>query len=62
MPSNKLINREKEKHFLLRKMESDKSEFIVICGRRRVGKTFLLEHVLKDALFLTADCRTLSSL
>ena len=55
MPSNKLINREKERHFLLRKMESDESELIIIYGRRRVGKTFLLEHVLKDALFLTAD-------
>ncbi|MCC8037074.1 MAG: ATP-binding protein [Bacteroidales bacterium] len=42
--STKLIARERECQELQAKMESDESEFIVICGRRRIGKTFLVEE------------------
>ncbi|SHH27744.1 ATP-binding protein [Thermosipho atlanticus] len=49
------INRKKEKEFLEKKLSSKKAELIIIYGRRRVGKTFLLEHVVKDGLFFTAN-------
>ncbi|QTA38467.1 ATP-binding protein [Thermosipho ferrireducens] len=49
------INRDKEKNFLRRKLSSKRSELLIIYGRRRVGKTFLLEHVIKNGLFFTAD-------
>ena len=29
---------------LQRSMESDHSEFVIVYGRRRVGKTFLVDH------------------
>jgi len=51
----RLINRLKEKEYLENRMRSSKAEMIVIYGRRRVGKTFLLSNVFKNALFLTAD-------
>ena len=38
-----LIAREKECERLKACMESDQSEFVVVCGRRRVGKTYLVE-------------------
>ncbi|ANQ53661.1 ATP-binding protein [Thermosipho sp. 1070] len=49
------INRVKERKFLERKLSSKNAELIVIYGRRRVGKTFLLEHVVRNGLFFTAD-------
>ena len=39
-----LIGREKEIQELDRCMTSGQSEFVTICGRRRVGKTFLVEQ------------------
>ncbi len=39
-----LIGREKEIAALRNAMESDKSEFIAVYGRRRVGKTFLIRE------------------
>lgn len=45
---DKLIGRKKEKRELITWLETDKSEFIAIYGRRRVGKTFLVRHVIKD--------------
>jgi len=40
-----LIGRKKEKKILTRILRSKKSEFLVVYGRRRVGKTFLIrEH------------------
>ena len=39
------IGREKEKRILMSCFESDKSEFVAIYGRRRVGKTFLVKEL-----------------
>ena len=49
----KLIGREREIAELERCMFSDRSEFVVIAGRRRVGKTFLVNSVLKDRITLS---------
>ena len=40
----KLIGRETEMAELRRCMESDRSEFVIVYGRRRVGKTFLVDR------------------
>ena len=40
----KMIGREREMAELQRSMESDRSEFVIVYGRRRVGKTFLVDH------------------
>ena len=42
--TDKLISRERECAEIKRCMESDESEFIIVCGRRRIGKTFLVEQ------------------
>ncbi|HWY10802.1 MAG TPA: ATP-binding protein [Bacteroidia bacterium] len=42
-----IIGREKEIAILNRKMASDKSEFIAIYGRRRIGKTYLIRNVFE---------------
>ena len=39
-----IVGREKEKAGLKEYMLSERSEFIAIYGRRRVGKTFLVDH------------------
>ena len=39
-----LVGREKEKGLLKNCLESDKSEFVAVYGRRRVGKTFLVKE------------------
>jgi uncharacterized protein len=44
----KLIGRELELSILREVAESDKSEFIAIYGRRRVGKTFLVRSAYRD--------------
>ncbi|MDR1512752.1 MAG: hypothetical protein LBS56_04590 [Propionibacteriaceae bacterium] len=41
-----MIGRQRERDILLRCLESDKSEFVAVYGRRRVGKTFLVKEVL----------------
>ena len=40
----KIIGRETEMAELRRCMESDRSEFVIVYGRRRVGKTFLIDR------------------
>lgn len=40
----KIIGRERELYDLQRCLDSDKSEFVVVYGRRRVGKTFLVDY------------------
>jgi uncharacterized protein len=47
-----LIGRENEVYRLNKKLQSDKAEFIAVLGRRRVGKTFLIKHVMhKNMVF-----------
>lgn len=50
-----MINRKTEKAFIQKKMKSEKAELLVIYGRRRVGKTYLLENSFDSPLFFTAD-------
>ena len=45
---DKLVGREREIEELNRCMASDRSEFVVIYGRRRVGKTFLIRNYFND--------------
>ena len=42
---SKIIGREKEIIQLEKLLESNKSELVVIYGRRRVGKTFLIREI-----------------
>ncbi|KIR03036.1 archaeal ATPase, fused to C-terminal DUF234 domain protein [Lachnospiraceae bacterium TWA4] len=42
------IGRKRELHSLKRLYQSDKFEFTVIYGRRRVGKTALISEFIKD--------------
>ena len=44
MTQDLIVNREEELHFLKEKFSSKNAEFIVMWGRRRVGKTFILTH------------------
>jgi len=53
----KFINREQELKFLENKYRSDKAELIVIYGRRRVGKTELLNNFSKNKPSLYFFCR-----
>lgn len=44
-----LIGRKEEQEMLESCISSDRSEFIAVYGRRRVGKTFFIRNVLKDS-------------
>ena len=44
----KLIGREKEQETLRDLLQSEESEFVALYGRRRVGKTFLIETVYRE--------------
>jgi AAA+ ATPase superfamily predicted ATPase len=44
----KLIGRESEKTTLLSALKSNQPELIVVYGRRRIGKTFLVRQVYKN--------------
>ncbi|MBI4656263.1 MAG: ATP-binding protein, partial [Elusimicrobia bacterium] len=56
----KFINRSKELNFLEKKWDEKKSHFIIIYGKRRVGKTELIKHFIKgkSAVYFLADKRT----
>lgn len=43
-----IIGRKKEIAELKRAVESNRAEFVAVYGRRRVGKTFLINEVLRD--------------
>jgi len=45
---NRIIGRKEEQRLLEEYSRSDKAEFVVLCGRRRVGKTFLIREYYKD--------------
>ncbi|MBR3945600.1 MAG: AAA family ATPase, partial [Bacteroidales bacterium] len=42
------IGREKEQQLLKDYINTEQSEFIVVYGRRRIGKTFLIQQVIRD--------------
>lgn len=44
MEKAKIIGREQEKVALQRSMNSNRSEFVIVYGRRRVGKTYLIDN------------------
>jgi len=47
-----LIGRDKEKAILEDALDKDESQLIAVYGRRRVGKTYLIEQVLsKHVIF-----------
>ena len=45
-----IIGRETEKDLLSRIYTSNSSEFVAICGRRRVGKTFLIREFFEEEM------------
>ncbi len=46
--AQKIIGREQEQRTLQKCLDSEKSEFIAIYGRRRIGKTFLVRQYFDD--------------
>ncbi len=44
MENRNIIGREKEMSELQRCLDSDRSELVIVYGRRRVGKTFLIDQ------------------
>ena len=50
MKIDTIIGREKEIATLERMLKSSKSEFAAIYGRRRVGKSYLIEEVFKGKI------------
>lgn len=42
-----IVGREKECQYLDRTINSDQSEFVAITGRRRIGKTYLINAIMK---------------
>ena len=55
----KFINREEELKSLKEKWKSQKAEFFIIYGKRRVGKTELIKQFIKDkaSIYFLADKR-----
>lgn len=45
---NILIGRSKEQEVLLKALHSRRPEMVAVIGRRRVGKTFLIQSVYAD--------------
>ena len=48
MNPSTVIGREEELATISRLYESERSEFLAIYGRRRVGKSFLIEEALEN--------------
>ena len=48
--SRKFIGRKKEQEILKEAMESSEAEMVAVIGRRRVGKTFLINSVLENLI------------
>ena len=46
-----ILGRESEKELLSQIYESKRSEFVAVCGRRRVGKTFLVREFFEEEMF-----------
>ena len=54
MTSSKVIGREEELATISRLYTSERSEFLAIYGRRRVGKSFLVEEALNKKITFMA--------
>ena len=55
------VGREKEQQRLREYLNSSRSEFIAVYGRRRVGKTYLIQHVVgTDYVFYAAGMNNVS--
>ena len=52
MPVQDLVGRRKEAAILEKYYASDKSEFVAVYGRRRVGKTYLVQKITTCAVEL----------
>ena len=50
MVQDKLTGRKEEIHLLRQALQSDEAEMIAVIGRRRVGKTFLINSVYKNRI------------
>ena len=50
MAKQEIIGREKEIAVLKALLETDESEFVSIIGRRRVGKTYLVQSVYAERI------------
>jgi len=48
-----IIGRKREQEILQNCLVSDKSEFIVLYGRRRVGKTYLVREFFKIEMIMS---------
>ena len=48
MNPSTVIGREEELATISRLYESDRSEFLAVYGRRRIGKSFLIEEALEN--------------
>jgi predicted AAA+ superfamily ATPase len=48
-----LVGRAEERRVLQDRLEHDESDFVVVYGRRRVGKTFLVREVFRDQFCFT---------
>ena len=44
----RIVSRKQQIKELTEIYNSGKSEFVVVCGRRRVGKTFLVRELFKE--------------
>ena len=45
-----MIGRQRERNVLMAAYESQQSEFVVVYGRRRVGKTFLVRETFEGRI------------
>ena len=48
--TRKMVGREKEKKELDKLYASNQAELVAIYGRRRIGKTYLVDEVLQDKI------------
>ena len=56
---DKLIGRDKEYEELKRCLHSDRSELVIVYGRRRIGKTFLIEEFFGRQFDFILSCSRL---
>ena len=54
MESRNIIGRDREMAELQRCLDSDRSELVIVYGRRRVGKTFLVDQFFNETLLSVA--------